>query len=100
MLFSKKKKNKNQKLDRFKRLLAGGVEVKALNCRVFAEDDIAILEITVPEVTEALHYDELDFELFTTSKHIKMKGEFKDADRKGKFRNYRFKLFEYNEFFE
>lgn len=100
MLFKKKKKDKKPQLERFKKLLAGGVEVKALNCRVFAEDDIAILEITVPEVTEALHYDELDFELFTTNKHIKMKGEFKDADKKGRLRNYRFKLFEFNEFFE
>ena len=58
------------------------MEIKALNCRVFPEDDIAVLEITVPEVTEALHYDELDFELYTSCKVIKMKGEFKDAEKR------------------
>lgn len=99
MLFNKRKKDKKQ-IDRFQKLVAGGVEIKALNCRVFPEDDIAVLEITVPEVTEALHYDELDFELYTSCKVIKMKGEFKDAEKKGKLRFYRYKLYEYNEFFE
>ena len=75
-MFGKKKgKKKKQPIEKFESLSANGVNVEAINFTLRkSEDGTPHLEVRTPDVAEALHYDEVEFELKTNLKMIRVKG--------------------------
>ena len=101
-MFGKKKKDKKkkQKPERFESLAANGAPVAAINFTLRkAEDGTPLLEVRTPDVAEALHYDEVDFELKTSLKLIRVKGKFMEAVSEKRSKLYRFEILDYAQFF-
>ena len=101
-MFGKKKKGKKKKqpVEQFESLSANGAEVAAINFTLRkAEDGTPLLEVRTPDVTEALHYDEVEFELKTSLKMIRVKGKFLEAISEKRFKLYRFEILDYSQFF-
>lgn len=101
-MFGKKKKGKKKKqpIERFESLSANGAPVEAINFTLRkAEDGTPLLEVRTPDVAEALHYDEVDFELKTSLKMIRVKGKFLEAISEKRFKLYRFEILDYSQFF-
>ena len=101
-MFGKKKKDKKKKQppERFESLSANGTPVEAINFTLRrAEDGSPRLEVRTPDVAEALHYDEVDFELKTNLKMIRVKGRFLEAANEKKFKLYVFEILDYAQFF-
>ena len=101
-MFGKKKdkKKKKQQTERFESLTANGVAVEAINFTLRkAEDGTPLLEVRTPDVAEALHYDEVDFELKTNLKMVRVKAKFKEAKNEKRWKLYVFEVEDYAQFF-
>lgn len=101
-MFGKKrdKKKKKQQAERFESLTANGVAVEAINFTLKkAEDGTPMLEVRTPDVAEALHYDEVEFELKTNLKMVRVKGSFKEAKNEKRWKLYIFEIEDYAQFF-
>lgn len=98
--FKKKNKKKKVKPEMFVSLTANGVPVKALNFAMLHDDDGSPrLEVRTPDVSEALHYDEIDFVMETTNKRINVHGTFREARDEKKFKIYIFNVTDFNQFY-
>lgn len=100
-MFGKKKgKKKKQPIEKFESLSANGVNVEAINFTLRkSEDGTPHLEVRTPDVAEALHYDEVEFELKTNLKMIRVKGKFLQAVGEKRFKLYVFEVLDYAQFF-
>lgn len=96
----KEKKKKKQQAERFESLTANGTAVEAINFTLKkAEDGTPMLEVRTPDVAEALHYDEVEFELKTNLKMLRVKGKFKEAKNEKRWKLYIFEIEDYAQFF-
>ena len=96
----KKEKKKKQKPERFESLCANGAPVAAINFTLRkSENGTPLLEVRTPDVAEALHYSEVDFELKTNLKLIRVKGRFLEAENEKRGKLYRFEVLDYAQFF-
>ncbi|MCL2512917.1 MAG: hypothetical protein FWF08_03355 [Oscillospiraceae bacterium] len=59
----------------------------------------ASLEIITESETPALHYEELDFDIDTSDKKLKVKGKFIDAHQRKSFIVYNFDVLDFKEFY-
>ena len=100
-LFGKKgKKKKKLPTEKFESLSANGVAVTAINFTLAKDaDGSPRLEVRTPDVCEALHYEEIGFELRTNLKLIKVKGRFREAISEKHFKTYIFDVEDYEQFF-
>ena len=101
-MFGKKKKDKKKKTpaERFVSLTANGVPAEAINFSLSKDTDgIPRLFVRTKDVCEALHYEEVDFELKTTNKMVRVKGKFREAKNEKHFKLYIFDVEDYNQFF-
>lgn len=101
-MFGKKKKDKKKKLpvEKFVSLQANGVPVEAINFTLTKnEDGSPRLDVHTPDVCEALHYEQVDFELKTNIKLVKVRGRFKEAISDKRFKTYVFDVEDYAQFF-
>lgn len=98
--FKKKKKKKKVKPEQFVSLKANGEAIKAYNFALLHDDDgTPRLEVRTPDVCEALHYDEIDFEMKTSNKCINVRGKFREAQSEKKFKIYVFDVEDFNQFY-
>ena len=98
-MFGKKKKKKTP-VERIAGLKANGTEIEVINFQLTKnEDGSPRLEVRTKDVCEALHFDEIDFELKTTTKMIKVTGNFKEAKSEKHFKLYIFDITNYNQFY-
>lgn len=98
-----KKKNKKKKgtpTEKFVSLTANGVPMEAINFFLTREEDgTPRLEVRTKDVCEAMHYSEVDFDLKTNVKQVKVKAEFKEAKEEKHSKLYIFKVTDYSQFF-
>ena len=100
MFGKKKEKKKKQKPEKFVSLTANGVEVSAINFSLSKDaDGEPRLYVRTPDVTEALHYEHVDFELKTTNKMIRVAAAFKEAKSEKHSKLYIFDIEDYHQFF-
>ncbi len=97
----KKKQQKNKKTERFLSLTANGVEAPIINFEIMKdEQEEVILRIITKGEVEQLHYQTIDFELKTDKKMIRVKSSFqKAANLKNDYKEYRFTVEDYQQFF-
>lgn len=101
-MFGKKKdkKKKKQRPEKFESLTANGTAVEAINFTLRkGEDGTPLLEVRTPDVAEALHFSEVEFELKTNLKMVRVKGKFLDAKNEKKWKLYVFEVEDYAQFF-
>ena len=101
-MFGKKKKEKKKKqpAERFISLKANGTEIQAINFSLSKnEDGSPRLEVRTTEVTEALHYEHIDFELKTSVKLLKVGASFREAVNEKRFKVYIFDVDDYSQFY-
>lgn len=100
-MFGKKKgKKKKQPPEVFVSLTANGVPVQALNFTLTKDPDgTPRADVFTPDVCEALHYSEIDFELKTTLKMVRVHGTFREARSEKKFKVYVYQVDDYSQFF-
>ena len=97
-MFGKKKKKKSPP-ERMESLKANGVEINALNFSIRKEEDGASLLVITPDVEEALHYDEVLFELRANGKLVKVKARFREASDEKRFKVYTFDVVGYEQYY-
>ncbi len=102
-MFGKKKKDKKKKkqpAERFISLKANGTEIPAINFSLSKNDDGSPrLEVRTVDVTEALHYEHIDFELKTSVKMLKIGASFKEAVNEKRFKVYIFDVDDFSQFY-
>lgn len=102
-MFSKlkeKRKKKKQRPEKFQSLKANGAAVEAINFAICPNPDgTARLEIRTRDVSEALHFDHVDFELKTNLKMIRVGGNFKEAKNEKQFKIYIFDVDSFEQFY-
>jgi hypothetical protein len=101
-MFGKKKKEKKKKqpVERFISLKANGTEIQAINFSLNKnEDGSPRLEVRTREVTEALHYEHIDFELKTSVKLLKVGAVFREAVNEKHFKVYIFDVDDFSQFY-
>lgn len=101
-MFGKKKKDKKKKTptERFLSLKANDVQIEAINFSLSRNaDDSPRLEVRTKDVCEALHYENIDFELKTSAKMLKIKASFKEAISEKHFKLYVFDVNDYSQFY-
>lgn len=95
-----KKKKKKMPVEKFLSLKANDAEVEAINFSLNKNDDGSPrLEVRTRDVCEALHYDEVSFELKTSVKMLRIKAKFKEAISEKHFKLYVFDVEDYNQFY-
>ncbi len=100
MLFRKKDKKKKKGPERFEELKANGKVISAINFSIRKDgEDSARIEIITPDVCEDLHYDEVNFDLKTGNKLLKVNGTFLEARDEKRFKVYFFKVVGYEQFY-
>ena len=98
-MFGKKKKKK-QKPETFVSLTANGAAVEAINFTLTKDaDGSPRLDVLTRDVCEALHYSEVEFELKTTLKMVRVRGAFREAINEKQFKRYVFTVEDYAQFF-
>lgn len=97
----KKKQQKNKKTERFVSLTANGVEAPIINFEIMKDEtDEPILRILTKGEVEQLHYQTIEFELKTDKKMLRVKSTFKGAaNLKNDYKEYRFTVDDYQQFF-
>lgn len=101
-MFGKKKdkKKKKQARDVFVSLTANGAPVEALNFTLAKNPDGSPrAEVYTKDVCEALHYDEIDFELKTTLKMVRVRGRFTEAHDEKKFKVYVYSVEDFSQYY-
>ncbi len=100
MLFKKKNKKKKPAREQFEELKANGEVIAAINFAIRKnEDDTARIEIVTPDVCEKLHYDEVNFELKSGNKLLKLGGTFKEARDENRFKVYIFTVTSFEQYY-
>ena len=96
-----KKQQKNKKTERFLSLTANGVEAPIINFEIMKdEQEEVILRILTKGEVQQLHYQNIDFELKTDKKMLRVKSTFqKAANLKNDYKEYRFLVDDYQQFF-
>ncbi len=100
-MFGKKKaKKKKQKPEVFVSLSANGVEVEAINFTLKkGPEGEPLLEVRTKDVCEPLHFSEVNFELKTTLKMVRVRGSFREAVNERQLKLYVFNVEDYAQFF-
>ena len=98
--FRKKEKKKKIPPERFLSLTANGVKVEAINFSLTKnEDGSPRLEVRTRDVCKALHYEQIEFELKTSVKMIRVKASFSEAVNEKHFKVYIFTVDDYSQFY-
>lgn len=99
-MFGKKKKKKKKPVERIGSLTANGVEIEVVNFSLTKnKDGSPRLEVRTTDVCEALHYDEIDFELKASNKHISIKAKFKEPISEKHYKLYVFDIIDFNQYY-
>ncbi len=102
MLFGKKKEKKKKKIptERFLSLKANDVQVDAINFSLTKDKDgTPRLEVRTRDVCEALHYQNINFELKTSMKLLKVAASFREAISEKNFKVYVFDVDDFSQFY-
>lgn len=95
-----KKKKKKMPVERFLSLKANDVKVEAINFSLNKNPDGSPrLEVRTRDVCEALHYEQIDFELKTSVKMLRISAKFKEAISEKHFKLYVFDVEDYSQFY-
>ncbi len=95
-----KKKKKKLPVEKFLSLTANDIQVEAINFSLNKnEDGSPRLEVRTKDVCEALHYEQIDFELKTSVKMLRIKAKFKEAISEKHFKLYVFDVEDFSQYY-